>query len=90
MGSTFPLTKRVLVSSFRNALELAGVPDALSFRGHSFRRGAATWAFRIGIPGEIIQLYGGWSSEAYKLYLDFSLESKVSVASLMRKALLAV
>jgi len=56
----FPLTMRVLVSSFRNALELAGVPDSLSFRGHSFRRGAATWAFRIGIPGEIIQLYDGW------------------------------
>ena len=34
-----------------------------------------------GVPGEIIQLYGDWSSDAYKLYLEFSLESKLALAN---------
>ena len=74
-----PLTKRTFVSAFRSYLVTAGISNAQSFRGHSFRRGAASWAFRWGVPGEIIQLYGDWSSDAYKLYLDLSLESKLTL-----------
>ena len=52
-----PLTKRSFVSQFRTCLSHIGVPHADRYRGHSFRRGAASWAFSCGVPGELIQLY---------------------------------
>ena len=85
-----PLTKRSFVSNFRSCLVAAGISDAQSFRGHSFRRGAASWAFSCGVPGELIQLYGDWSSDAYKLYLEFSLESRLALANQLRQALIHV
>ena len=83
-----PLTKRSFVSNFRSCLVAAGISNAESFRGHSFRRGAASWAFSCGVPGELIQLYGDWSSDAYKLYLEFSLESKFTLANQLRQAIM--
>ena len=53
-----PLTKRSFVSTFSSCLVVAGISNAQSFRGHSFRRGAAFWAFSCGALGELIQLYG--------------------------------
>ena len=85
-----PLTKRTFVSAFRSYLVAAGISDAQSFRGHSFRQGASSWAFRCGVPGEIIQLYGDWSSDAYKLYLEFSLESRLTLANQLRQAIIHV
>ena len=85
-----PLTKRTFVSAFRSYLFTAGISNTQSFRGHSFRRGAASWAFRCGVPGEIIQFYGDWSSDAYKLYLEFSLESNLKIANQLRQAIIHV
>ena len=85
-----PLTKRTFVFAFRSYLVTAGISNAQSFRDHSFRRGAASWAFRCGVPGEIIQLYGDWSSDAYKLYLEFSLECKLTLANQLRQAIIHV
>ena len=81
-----PLTKHRFVTEFRRVLSAAGVADPSSFRGHSFRRGAASWAFNHGVPGELIQLYGDWTSDAYKVYLEFSVESKLAVAHQIRTA----
>ena len=41
-----------------------------------------------GVPGELIQLYDDWSSDAYKVSLEFSLESKLALASHLRYALM--
>ena len=49
--------------------------------GHSFRRGGATWAFQAGIPGELIQICGDWASDAYKRYLEFSMDDKLNLAA---------
>ena len=84
------LTKRRLISEFRRSLQAAGVPNAQGFRGHSFRRGAASWAFNQGVPGELIQLYGDWSSDAYKLYLEFSHDAKLVLAHQFRQAILSL
>ena len=84
------LTKCSFVSSFRSYLVAAGISNAQSFRGHSFRRGAASWAFWCGVPGEIIQLYGDRTSDAYNLYLEFSLESKFALANQLRQAIIRV
>ena len=44
-------------------------------------------AFRLGIPGEIIQLYGDWASDAYKSYLEMSMPAKLQLAYRMRNGL---
>ncbi|XP_033729484.1 uncharacterized protein LOC117318630 [Pecten maximus] len=64
--------------------------DAASFSSHSFRRGGATWAFSLGIPGELIQVQGDWASDAYKTYISFSLEDRLQVCRNMRDAILAL
>jgi integrase len=53
----------------RRALADSGYVSHL-FSGHSFRRGAATWAASIGIPGSEIKALGRWNSDCYKLYVD--------------------
>ena len=65
-GSYIVITKSQFVSVFRARLARMGVPHPTLFRGHSFRRGGATWAFQNGVPGELIQIYGDWASHAYK------------------------
>lgn len=48
-----------------------------AFTGHSFRRGAATWASSIGMASSDIQTLGRWASDCYKLYIDIG-HTKVS------------
>ena len=40
------------------------------YAGHSFRRGGATALLLAGVPADIVQAHGRWSSEAFRLYLD--------------------
>ena len=47
---------------------------------HSFRRGAAVFAFELGLADSAVQLLGDWSSSAFKIYLEFSFLRKVSIA----------
>ena len=77
------LTGTIFVDTFRKVLRAGGVPEASRFTGHSFRRGGATWAFQAGIPGELIQICGDWSSDAYKQYLEFSMVDKLNLAGLL-------
>ena len=69
-------------------MALAGVSYPHLYRGHSFRRGAATFAFNSGVPGELVQHFGDWASDAYKAYLEFSLPARVKVAEQMKLRLL--
>ncbi|CAL4252051.1 unnamed protein product [Meganyctiphanes norvegica] len=50
------------------------------FSWHSFRRGAAVFAFELGLADSVVQLLGDWSSPAFKHYLEFAFIRKVSVA----------
>ena len=49
----------------------AGLPPA-DYSWHSFRRGAAVFAFELGLADSAVQLLGDWSSAAFKNYLEFS------------------
>ena len=53
---------------------------------HSFRRGAAVFAFELGLADSAVQLLGDWSSAAFKNYLEFSFLRKVSVAKKISKS----
>ena len=69
-------------------LKLAAVglqPELYS--GHSFRRGGASFAFALHLPGELIQLQGDCSSDAYLRYLEKPLTQRLKVAFAFRKAL---
>ena len=81
------LTCSIFIRTFRSILKSGGVADAAAFTGHSFRRGGATWAFQAGVPGELIQLCGDWASDAYKQYLEFSMEDRLGLAALLVKHL---
>ena len=78
--SASPLSKHSFLSRVRDMLSRARVPDALDFSCHSFRRGGASWAFRQGLPGELIQVFGDWTSDCYKLYLEISMDTKLYFA----------
>ena len=47
---------------------------------HSFRRGAAVFAFELGLADSAVQLLGDWASSAFKNYLEFSFKRKVAVS----------
>ena len=53
------------------------LPD---YSWHSFRRGAAVFAFELGLDDSAVQLLGDWSSSAFKNYLEFAFLRKVSIA----------
>ena len=86
-GITRWLTKSIFIDTFRSLLQLANIPDARSYTGHSFRRGGASWAFQSGIPGELIQIIGDWSSDAYKRYFEFTMDNKINLAALLVQGL---
>ena len=73
--SSFPPGK--FISLLRTILLTVGL-DASKFSGHSFRRGAASWALRNSLPGEIIKILGDWKSDTYQNYLLLDHETKVS------------
>jgi hypothetical protein len=81
------LTRSVFIKVFRAVLVDGGFDYPSSVTGHSFRRGGATWAFQAGVPGELIQICGDWASDAYKQYLEFSMQSKIELAGRFAKTL---
>ena len=70
-GGMVPLTHRMFVDTLRFCLRKVGV-DPSSFSGHSFRRGGATFAHRLGVSPLLIKRMGDWSSDAYMGYIDHS------------------
>ncbi|CAG2203365.1 unnamed protein product [Mytilus edulis] len=46
----------------------------------------ATLAFDAEVSTELIQLHGDWHSDAYKKYLEFTLEQKLQVSQMMSKS----
>ncbi|KAK6168174.1 hypothetical protein SNE40_022052 [Patella caerulea] len=70
------LTYRGFSSKLHEVLSFAGVPNS-NIKGHSFRRGCATWLHRIGIPKDTIKAIGYWSSEAVMRYIDTDFSHKV-------------
>ena len=55
----------------------------VDYSWHSFRRGAAVFAFELGLADSAVQLLGDWSSAAFKNYLEFAFVRKVKIAKLM-------
>lgn len=80
------VTYKQFQSKLKRIISLTG-RDPRLYSTHSFRRGGASFAFQARVPSELIQLHGDWASDAYKLYLNFTMQEKISVAESMAKLL---
>ena len=74
-----------LVRLLDQCLFVAGLSPS-DYSWHSFRRGAAVFAFELGLADSAVQLLGDWSSAAFKRYLEFAFLKKVTVAELIAKS----
>lgn len=63
-----PFTRQLVTEIMRAGLKDLGLTG--NYSGHSFRRGAATWARQMGLTDNEIQILGRWASDSYKLYID--------------------
>jgi len=86
-GGMAPLTHRLFVETLRSCLVKVGV-DPSQFSGHSFRRGGATFAHRMGVSPLLIKLMGDWSSDAYMAYIDHT--TPTDLARLPRALAMAI
>ena len=57
------------------------------YSGHSFRRGGASFLFRLGASILQIQASGDWSSQCFVRYLHVSEEERLRVQQLVAKAI---
>ncbi|CAL4182678.1 unnamed protein product [Meganyctiphanes norvegica] len=72
-------SKHSLIRLLDQVVFKAGLPLA-DYSWHSFRRGAAVFAFELGLADSAVQLLGDWSSSAFTQYLEFAFTRKASVA----------
>ena len=65
------LKQSAVLEKLRKALVANGMTtkEAAEYGTHSCRIGGATKLFQLGASPEVIKRMGGWSSEAYKLYV---------------------
>ena len=77
LGGT-PFTRVYLIQEVQRLALANGI--AGNFTGHSFRRGAATWASRQGLGADQIQKLGRWKSAAYQLYIDTTEQDKLALS----------
>ena len=78
-------TREYVVNKLR-ALAMAAGLGAATWNGHSFRRGAATWAAEAGIAESQIQALGRWTSSAYKSYIETSREDRIALSHRFQQA----
>lgn len=74
-----PFTREHVVHQLRTLATMAGLGTG-SWNGHSFRRGAATWAAEVGLPERQIQALGRWTSAAYRSYIESSQEDRIAMS----------
>ena len=78
-GQVVPVTYRDLTCQLREWLQQMGFNDVSRFSSHSLHRGGTTHAFNRRVPERTIQQLGSWASEAYKKYIEVTLESRLRV-----------
>ena len=77
-------TRNSLVKMLDSIVREAGMSPS-DYSWHSFRRGAAVFAFELGLQDSAVQLLGDWSSDAFKNYLEFAHKEKSLIAKEIAK-----
>ena len=81
-GRTKPLIYGQLQEKIKGLISKSGRDSSL-YSTHSLRRGGCSWAFKAGVPTNLIQHHGDWLSDCYKNYLTFDFQEKLSVSERM-------
>ena len=76
-GVIHPVTYRDLTVQLRQWLKDIGVKDYKAFSSHSLRRGSTSHAFNNNVPENMIKILGDWASDAYKRYIDLTVETRL-------------
>ena len=84
-----PFTREYVIQRLRELAIGAGLGYG-AWNGHSFRRGAATWAAEMGIVDNQIQILGRWRSDAYKTYIEYSREQRIALSQRFQQARLTI
>jgi integrase len=66
----------------KRLLNLAGL-KADSYSGHSFRRGGATYLYRLGADPVLIQASGDWATDCYTRYVFLTLDQRYHAQLMM-------
>ena len=72
-------TREYVVTQLQHLAQMAGLGQG-TWNGHSFRRGAATWATQAGMSEGEIQTLGRWRSDAYKSYIEYSNDKRIALS----------
>ena len=75
-GRVMCVTYTKFTKDLRDLLDKAGFRSK-SYSGHSFRRGGATYLYRLGADPLLIQASGDWASDCYQRYIFLSLEQRI-------------
>ena len=79
--ATSSVTYSVALSQFRLLLPTLGLDPKL-YGLHSFRRGAATKLANLGVPNEVINIAGRWSSHsAVNAYIEYDVDFRRNLSS---------
>ena len=65
------LTRSKFLNMLHYACAVSGI-DSSGYKGHSFRKGAATVCASVGVADHLIQSLGRWNSDCYKTYIHVS------------------
>ena len=76
------LTYDSFTKELKRLLNLAGL-KADSFSGHSFRRGGATYLYRLGADPLLIQASGDWATDCYTRYVFLTLDQRLHAQMMM-------
>ena len=74
-GQKMALSANQLIYRFRKWLLLLSL-DPTKFSLHLLRRGGVTFAYQSDMESEMIKLLGDWASDAYKRYIDVSMDKR--------------
>ncbi|KAJ1044003.1 hypothetical protein NDA10_005537 [Ustilago hordei] len=66
-----PFDRKSFITTIHRCLQMCGIPPK-GYSGHSFWRGAATWAAANRIDSSTIQGLGRWCSDCFWHYVDTS------------------
>ena len=81
-GKVKCITYQGFTKELKRLLVLAGY-KADSYSGHSFRRGGATYLYRLGADPLLIQASGDWASDCYTRYVFLTLDQRLHAQRMM-------
>ena len=85
-GSIIPIHAPLLDSYLKRLRKAADISNPEGFSFHSCRRGGASFYFKSGVPGGIVQLFGNWASDCYLRYFRFTRESLLDAAFIVSRS----